>query len=155
MKHKVLTALLASIALGMSAAADAQGRSGGAGAKPDRPAGAQRDAGAMRERAESRREEAELRRERAEANNRSEQARAEHPPNENANEAAFRAEANAEGNRSAEMLERRDERKAIQEEYRADREPGQEGADRDQDKDGIGEQQKAKAKKPWWRFWGE
>lgn len=42
-----------------------------------------------------------------------------------------------------EMRARRDERKAIQEEYRANREPGQEGKT---------EEGEAK-KKPWWRFW--
>jgi len=44
---------------------------------------------------------------------------------------------------SAEMRERRDERKQIQEEYRSGSEPGQEG-----DK-AAGEG----GKKPWWKFW--
>lgn len=54
------------------------------------------------------------------------------------------ADSDMRGNeQSAEMRARRDERKEIQEEYRSDREPGQEG-----DKaEGKG------AKKPWYKFW--
>lgn len=45
-----------------------------------------------------------------------------------------------------EMRTRRDERKAIQEEYRGEREPGQERQD---------EQDGKPAKKPWWKFWDD
>jgi hypothetical protein len=156
MEHKSLTALIVCIAFSISATAYAQSGSGGAGARPDqRPAGTQRDTRSMREQAESRREQAELKRQRAEAKNRSAQARTEHPLNENAADAAFRAGENAESGSSAEMLKRRDERKAIHDEYRDSREPGQEGANPDQDKDDAAEQQKVKAKKSWWKFWGE
>lgn len=48
--------------------------------------------------------------------------------------------------KSQEMRQRRDERKAIKDEYRADREPGQEGR---------GKEGGEPAKKPWWKFWAE
>jgi hypothetical protein len=55
-----------------------------------------------------------------------------------------------------EMRARRDERKAIQEEYRSARTPRQE-ADAapipDDDVDEAAEDAKGKAKKPWWKFW--
>lgn len=47
--------------------------------------------------------------------------------------------------RGDEMRERRDERKATQADYRAEREPGQERA-----VDG-----QPQPKKPWWRFWSD
>lgn len=56
------------------------------------------------------------------------------------------ANGNKGSERSQEMRARRDERKAIQEEYRSDPEPGQEGWDKE---DGQS------AKKPWWKFWGD
>lgn len=55
--------------------------------------------------------------------------------------------------RAQEMRARRDERKAIKEEYRASREPGQEGVGQDQRHAEGGKPEKAK--KPWWKFWGE
>jgi hypothetical protein len=52
---------------------------------------------------------------------------------------------NAETNKTArEMQARKDERQSIKEDYRANREPGQEGTK------GEGKP----AKKPWWQFWG-
>ena len=59
------------------------------------------------------------------------------------------------GNAKAEeMRNRRDERKQIKEEYRADREPGQERAT-PSDESPDGESAAKKAKKPWWKFWEE
>lgn len=59
------------------------------------------------------------------------------------------------GNAKAEeMRNRRDERKQIKEEYRADREPGQERATPSEDSP-DGESAAKKPKKPWWKFWDE
>jgi hypothetical protein len=57
--------------------------------------------------------------------------------------------------RSQEMRERRDERKAIKEDYRADRQPGQESNnDRGRANRADGEKSEAPAdKKPWYKFW--
>ena len=53
---------------------------------------------------------------------------------------------NGKANETAlEMQARKDERQAIQEDYRANREPGQEGSK------GEGKP----AKKSWWKFWGD
>lgn len=54
--------------------------------------------------------------------------------------------------RAQEMRNRRDERKQIKEEYRADREAGQERADPSETGGADGSK---KAKKPWWKFWDE
>lgn len=55
-----------------------------------------------------------------------------------------------------EMRARRDERKAIKEEYKSDRTPGQEADSapiRDDDIDESAEVAKDKPKKSWWKFW--
>lgn len=127
MNHKILIVGVAAALLAFSAAADAQGRSGGAGGKAgSRPMpGQQRDMGAMQQqRAEVRRlekveaarlkaEEAQRKRLEAEANNASEQARTDHAPGEehgpneeHAAPEAFIAEGNAENQNLRE--ERRD-----------------------------------------------
>lgn len=96
-----------------------------------------------RERGEEMREEAEQMRERAE---------------EGAGQDGLRGQENAatRGNeKSQEMRERRDERTQIKEEYRGDRENGQEGADLDRDDEALMDEQQKKAKKPWWKFWGD
>lgn len=62
------------------------------------------------------------------------------------------------GNETAnEMRARRDERKAIQEEYRSSRTPGQERADASAiaESDDPGDAAAKKPKKPWWKFWGD
>ena len=62
----------------------------------------------------------------------------------------------AHGNEQAEeMRAHRDERMAIKEEYDADRASGDEGADRELDAADRDEEHKEKAKKPWWKFWGD
>lgn len=62
----------------------------------------------------------------------------------------------AHGNEKAEeMRARRDERTAIKEEYDANRDKGDEGVDRELDAEDRDEEQKEKAKKPWWKFWGD
>lgn len=96
-----------------------------------------------RERAEEMREEAERMRERAD---------------DGAGQDGLRGHDNAasRGNeKSQEMRERRDERKQIKEEYRGDRENGQEGADLDSDDESLADEEQKKAKKPWWKFWGD
>lgn len=171
MTHRLLTISFAMTALAVSSIADAQGRSGGArDGAGNRPSETQRDMTSMQEQAderraeaeehslesEQRRLEAEAKRAEGEAHNLSEQARAEHAPNEKANEAAMSAERNGMGNeKAAEMRARRDEGKAIKEDYRATREPGQEGVDSDEAGEEAADDQKAKAKKPWWKFWGD
>ena len=61
--------------------------------------------------------------------------------------------------KSQEMRARRDERKAIKAEYTENREAGQEGIDRDTDSDEAADEaadeQKAKDKKPWYKFWDD
>ncbi len=52
--------------------------------------------------------------------------------------------------KSDEMRARREERKTIKEEYRANREPGQEGRS---NRPADGEAPQKKAKKPWYKFW--
>jgi hypothetical protein len=55
-----------------------------------------------------------------------------------------------------EMRARRDERKAIREEYKSDRTPGQEADSAPipgDDVDAAAEDAKEKPKKPWWKFW--
>ena len=55
-----------------------------------------------------------------------------------------------------EMRARRDERKAIQEEYKSDRTPGQEADSApipDDDVDEAAKDAKEKPKKSWWKFW--
>lgn len=47
------------------------------------------------------------------------------------------------------MRARAEERKAIQEQYRSEREPGQEGQMAREAEEGQ------QAKKPWWKFWGD
>ncbi len=110
MNNKILMVGVAAMLLAISAAADAQGRSGGAGGQAgSRPMpGQQRDMGAMQQqRAEARRlekveaarlraEEAQRKRLDAEANNASEAARIDHAPDEHAAEEAFIAEGNAD-----------------------------------------------------------
>lgn len=158
MKHKLLSVCLIGAVLGISTAAYSQARPGGAGNKPGQPpsAGQQRETESMRQQAETRRQEAEAKRAEAEAKSRSELSRAEHPPNEHAADAAFSAEENATGSETAAtMRERRDEGKAIKEEYRSNREPGQEGIGPDADTEDAADEQKQKAKKPWWKFWGD
>lgn len=157
MNQKFLPVCLIGVALTVSSAAYSQGRPGGAGGNPGQrpPAGQERNAESMRQQAETRRQEAEARRAEAEEKNRSELSRAEHPPNEDAADAALSVEDRAGGSDTAvEMRNRRDERKAIKEEYRDGREPGQEGANRDGDEESVADEQKEKAQKPWWKFWG-
>jgi len=156
MKHKILTLFVVGLALSISAEAYSQGRSAGAGKNQgQRPTTGQYDKrDTQRERAEIRRLEAEGKRATAEAQNRSEQMRGENPPNEHADDAAFSAEQNVRGNeRAEEMHDHRDEGKAIKEQYREGREPGQEGADSDAGKADVADEQQEKAKKPWWKFW--
>ena len=158
MKRKLLAASLVWVAVAASTVTYAQGRPAGAGNdRGQRPsAGQQRNVDSMRQQADLRRQEAEAKRAEAEAKNRSEQSRAEHPPNEQAADAAISAEENAGGgDTAAEMRDRRDESKAIKEEYKSNREPGQEGANRDSDSENVADEQKAKAKKPWWKLWGD
>lgn len=72
--------------------------------------------------------------------------------------------AESKGNEKAqEMRARRDERKAIMEEYKSDKKAGQEadsarGSDVDAsdiDSDEVAEEAKEKPKKPWWKIWGD
>lgn len=87
-----------------------------------------------------------------------ERERAEEMREEGAGQDGLRGQENAasRGNeKSQEMRERRDERKQIKEEYRGDRENGQEGADLDRDNEALVDEQQKKAKKPWWKFWGD
>lgn len=77
---------------------------------------------------------------------------------EGAGQDGLRGQENAatRGNeKSQEMRERRDERTQIKEEYRGNRENGQEGADLDRDDEALMDEQQKKAKKPWWKFWGD
>ena len=68
-----------------------------------------------------------------------------------------REAAEMKGNeRAQEMRARRDERKAIQEEYKSDRTAGQEAvsaAGSDDDSDEAADKAKDKPKKSWWKFW--
>lgn len=73
-------------------------------------------------------------------------------------EGRLRGRENAEtrGNEtSQEMRARRDERKQIKDEYKEGREAGQEGVDLDNDPEERTKEQQEKAKKPWWKFWGD
>jgi hypothetical protein len=54
-----------------------------------------------------------------------------------------------------EMRTRRDERKAIMNDAKESREAGQEGVGPDADAEDQPADQKEKAKKPWWKFWGD
>ena len=159
MKQNLLALMFFGAALAASGAADAQGRPEGAGNSGGQrpPVSQQRDTQPMREQAEMRRKEAEAGRAEAEAKARSEAARAEHPPNEHATVEASEAADNARGGNetASEIRNRRDERKAIQEEYRGSRDPGQEGAGPDADSDAVAAGRQQKAKKPWWKFWGD
>lgn len=158
MKTILPVAGLIAVVLAFSSMVHAQGRpTGPGGNQSQRPTPAQqRDADAERQRSEERRQEEETRRTEAEAKSRADQSRAEHPPNEHSADAATDTEANASGAEKAEeMRARRDERKTVQEEYRADREPGQEGANSEEAGKDVDEGQKEKAKKPWWKFWGD
>lgn len=165
MNRILLTGTLAMMAVAAYSVADAQGRPGDAGnSGAERQSMPQRDSASLRrEKAEAERVEAERRkmeaarkRAEAEAQSQSAEARTEHRPNEHAADAAAASDANAGGSATAaEMRERRDEGKAIKEAYRADREPGQEGVDRDAAGPDGGATQKEETKKPWWKFWGE
>jgi colicin import membrane protein len=163
MKHMLLTGCAVVISLTMSISVFAQGRPADAGSNSQQTQSEQQPntSDAKRERAEMKRLEAEAKRAEAEAHNQSEAMRAEHLPNERANDAVDAAEHNADrsenagGEKADEMGARRDEGKAIKEQYRDDREAGQEGANLDDDEaETAGEQQK-KAKKPWWKLWGD
>ena len=158
MKQNLFVVGFVLFAVALWGAAQAQGRPDGAGRDQNqRPtAGQQRDANAMRRQAEQRRLEAEARRAEAEAKSRAEQSRTEHPQNEHAADAAMAAAENADGEETAsEMRARRDERKVIQEEYRDNREPGQEGIASDEASEDTAEEQNEKAKKSWWKFWDD
>lgn len=158
MNRMILLAFVAGLAMAVSTAASAQGRPDGAGnsAGQRASAGQQDKRDAQRERAEIRRLEAEAKKAEAEVHNRSRQMRAENPPDEHADDAAFSAEQNADGQARAEqMRERRDEGKAIKEQYKDDREPGMEGVGSALDKEDDAEKQQQKEKKPWWKFWGD
>ncbi len=63
-------------------------------------------------------------------------------------EAKQASERHADGGseKSKEMRARQQERQAIKEEYRANREPGQEGE--------LARSGEKPVKKPWWKFWG-
>ncbi len=114
------------------------------------------------ERAEREREEGEERaeqeRERAEEMREEAEERAEKERERAGDEEGFghdldddRVRSEGRGNeRSQAMRERRDERKQIQEEYRENRVDGQEG-----DAAREGDEDQKKAKKPWWKFWGD
>lgn len=164
MRQLLMIGGLVLAAITVDTSAHAQGRPAGAGqGTANRPTATQpNERSAMRQQAETRRQEAEARRQeaatrRAEAEtmNRSERLHADHPPNEHAADEAFAADEISGGSDNAgEMRDRRDARKAIQEEYRGNRVPGQEGADPDSDKETVADEQKAKSKKPWWKFWG-
>lgn len=67
-----------------------------------------------------------------------------------------RENAETRGNEtSQEMRARRDERKQIKDEYKEEREAGQEGVDLEIDSEERTKEQQEKAKKPWWKFWGD
>ena len=80
-----------------------------------------------------------------------------------AQESRKRADAELKGNeRAQEMRARRDERKAIKEEYKSDRNAGQESAsglvpevksEEVAEEAEAAEETKEKAKKPWWKLW--
>lgn len=108
----------------------------------------------MRQRADSAREDAEERVERE--RERAEEMRQE--AEEQGNRDGLRGQENAatRGNeKSQEMRARSDERKEIKNQYRENLEPGQEGADLELDAEDRGDDQQKKAKKPWWKFWGD
>lgn len=139
MNNKILMVGVAAMLLAISAAADAQGRSGGAGGQAGSrpmPPGQQHEMGAMRqldaetrrlekvEAAHIRAEAAQRKRLEAEAHNASEQARTEHAPGEergpnveHAAPEAFIAEGNAENQNL------REERRDLQGDNRGDHGP--------------------------------
>jgi hypothetical protein len=156
MKQKLLNVGLVVLVLTLSSLANAQGKSGGAGQGQRPTAGQQHNDESGQQQMDERRQEAEDRRAEAETKSREELSRAEHAPDEHAADAAAAAEQNVQGNETAaEMRARSDERKAIKEEYHGDREPGQEGVDPDDAGEDAADEQKEKAKKPWWKFWGD
>jgi len=158
MKRIISIAAVALIALTAAYQSDAQGRPQGAGANRGQQSSAaqQHEMESMQEQAEERRNEAETMRTEAEAKNREEQSRMEHPPNEHAADQAMATEANRESSETAaEMRDRSETRKSMQEEYRSDREPGQEGGAAAEQNDDTAQEQQQKAKKPWWKFWGD
>ena len=175
--HILATTVLVCAALA-SPVAFAQGKSGGKPEKADRQMAAQaeqrmqkredmrkrgdEERDAAQERAEQARDASEQREE--QARERAEYAReeAEEMAEREMAEDRYQGDASGQDNaatrgneKSQEMRARRDERKEIMEEYRDGREAGDDGIDQDAEREEIAEEQQAKAKKPWWKFWGD
>lgn len=152
MKRTIATIGAAALLIACSAFANAQDRpaAGGQRANPSQ----QSDAATAEKKTEERRKEAEARRTEAEEQNRSMEMRAGKTPEELAEEGKARGESAMNAGATGEqMRERRDERKAIQDAYRENREAGEDGANPEAEEQDEDEDQKDKEKKPWWKFW--